>query len=631
MRALIARARARLRLGAAPALALVLVSSCGGGGAVGTASTTPLRGGTVRVVVPRHEAGTTLPDRVTLDPELAAGNEMFELYRCCLGRTLLSYTGAPTAQGGADLHPDLATGLPEVSSDGLTWTFHLKLGVHYGPPLQNTDIEAADIARAVARIARVSNPSPPAQYSVIAGFDDYAAGRTASVSGLETPDPLTFVVRLTQPTGDLGYRFSNALTAPIPALRRDPGAPLGVATGHDDGDGGFGVSSGPYMLEGAGAVNFDLAPKAQTAASGLVPGRSITLVRNPSWQAAADPLREALADRIVLAYVPTTADAAAAVDADRADLVLDGGPPPQAPLAQVRAYQSHPSRGRVDIQLRDVIRYVTMNLAVPPFDDLHVRRAVAYAIDRTGIPDLFGGSASGAVTGHLALDSMEGDALQNRDPYRSSDRQTRLRLARQEMAASRYDSTHSGRCDAAVCRHLLALVLANRTHPAALGDLVRDGLAQIGIDVDLRNEAPTDAFTTLFDPTKRTPLAVGWGWGKDYPSGSDYFTALFSHDGVAGRTDFSYLGATPQELHSWGYAVTAVPSVDDRIRECVSLVSGAQARCWAGVDEYLVDKIVPSVPILADNYIEVIPARVTAYSYDQAFDLPALDRVVVAP
>ena len=62
----------------------------------------------------------------------------------------------PTAEGGAELRPDLAAGFPEVSSDGLRWTFRLREGLRYAPPFEDTEIVAADLVRALERAARVA-------------------------------------------------------------------------------------------------------------------------------------------------------------------------------------------------------------------------------------------------------------------------------------------------------------------------------------------------------------------------------------------------------------------------------------------------------------------------------------------
>src|SRR5262249_47557882 len=69
-----------------------------------------------------------------------------------------SYNGQSTRGGGTLLRPDLATRLPDVSADGLTWTFHLGPGLHYAPPLQTTEITSADFVRSVERLL---GPPPP--------------------------------------------------------------------------------------------------------------------------------------------------------------------------------------------------------------------------------------------------------------------------------------------------------------------------------------------------------------------------------------------------------------------------------------------------------------------------------------
>ena len=64
------------------------------------------------------------------DPQKEYYSVTWEYYRCCLLRNLMSYEGVPTDEGGAEIFPDLAAGEPEQSSDGLTWTYQIKPGIH---------------------------------------------------------------------------------------------------------------------------------------------------------------------------------------------------------------------------------------------------------------------------------------------------------------------------------------------------------------------------------------------------------------------------------------------------------------------------------------------------------------------
>ncbi|MCL4368071.1 MAG: ABC transporter substrate-binding protein, partial [Actinobacteria bacterium] len=67
-----------------------------------------------------------------------------------LQRTLVTFRFAP-GTAGTELVPDLATSVPQPSADGLTYTFHLKPGIKFGPPL-NRPITSADVAYAFERI-----------------------------------------------------------------------------------------------------------------------------------------------------------------------------------------------------------------------------------------------------------------------------------------------------------------------------------------------------------------------------------------------------------------------------------------------------------------------------------------------
>jgi peptide/nickel transport system substrate-binding protein len=621
---------------------LLLATACTSGGdqrgGSGRADGAPVRGGTLRAAVPDFWAA-----EVDLDPHRAYAGLAWEVSRCCLLRTLYSYNGRPTEEGGAVPRPDLAVGPPEVSADGLTWTFRLREGIRYAPPFEDTPITAPDLVRALERTARVTSAGVGYgfYYEVIRGFEEYDSGAADSIAGVETPDDRTLVVGLDQVTSDLAYRFTLPATAPIPE---------GAAEGHDEDYARFLSASGPYMVEGSERLDLSAPPEEQQPSAGFIPPvftedgavetpGSLVLVRNPSWDSATDPLRAAYPDRIELTLGGLEDDEIARrVDAAELDLAFGGS----SPFEQVARYRDDPAlQDRLFAHPNDISFAVAMNLAVPPFDDVHVRRAVAYAIDRTPLVEMvsrpphlpIGHSAE--VATHVAPDALEGGLLRAFDPYRYDPE-----AARAEMGASSYDRTGDGRCDAAVCRNVRTAVLDVGVEPR-IADAIRENLAEVGIELALQPlpfdeffgtayDPRDEFFGTAYDPRERIPMVIPSPWQKDYPDGGGWFTALFDRSGFdVGNT--SLLGATPSELRKWGYSVTAVPSVEDRIQACVEQRGVARIECWAELDQYLMTEVVSRIPYMLMEHVQVVSERVVAYSFDQFGALPALDRIAIEP
>ncbi len=150
----------------------------------------------------------------------------FEYFRCCLLRTLLSTKPFPSKTAAASCSPTWPRTFRRVSDDGLTYTFTIKPGIMYAPPLQDVEVTAQDFIRALEREAdpKASSGGYPFYYSVIEGFDDYGAGKADSISGLSAPDDHTLVVKITEPAGDMPWRFAMPATAPIPPNPADPKA-----------------------------------------------------------------------------------------------------------------------------------------------------------------------------------------------------------------------------------------------------------------------------------------------------------------------------------------------------------------------------------------------------------------------
>ena len=233
-------------------LSLVVLMACThGGGSEPSDEGLRHAGGTLELSMVRGDFRSQYPGdpAVNLDPARDHTRTGMELLRCCLARTLLMPDDRPGHAGG--LVPDLAATMPVVSTDGLTWTFRLRSGLTYAPPLDHTPIVAADLKRALTRVALLGDAAAYAyEFSPIEGFDAVVQGIASSITGVDVPDDRTLQIHLTAPTADLGYRLALPAAAPLPPSSKET-ATMGIATGHDQDYGEFLVSSGPYMYEGA--------------------------------------------------------------------------------------------------------------------------------------------------------------------------------------------------------------------------------------------------------------------------------------------------------------------------------------------------------------------------------------------
>jgi len=637
--ALLGPGRGLTRASAAALAVLVVMAGCAAPpspSASASASASAPRGGVLRLAVPGDfPPGSLLPvttdaTGAALDPHAGLFFDSLELLRCCLGRTLVSHVGRPTDQGGTVLRPDLAEELPEVSADGLTWTFRIRRGIHYAPPLEEVEVTAADFVRSLQRAMPRLVEFGAAYVPSIQGVDAFLSGAATTIAGLETPDPYTLRIRLTRPEGNIPTRFAFPDLSPIPPNPADPGAAYGAASGHDDDYGRFLVATGPYMVEGAEAIDFTRPAAEQRPAAGYTPGKSLTLVRNPSWDPATDALRPAYVDRIEISIGGELAELSRGLDDGRFDLLLYAGPPPQSPLDQVERYRADPSLGQVHVNSRDVVRHLDMNLALPPFDDIHVRKAANLVLDKARLIELAGGPLTGEPAGHIVINSLLDDLLLPYDPYRTPGSRGDLEAAREQMRQSRYDSDGDGRCDAAACANVPAVALSILS--AETVESVTTDLARIGITVTAESLPPPEAFGRWFDPAERLGMIIGSPYTKDDLNATTFFTAIFGSRSLsAGSTNGNMVGASRELLERWGYDPVDLPSVDDRIDECQAQTGGPQVRCWAALDQHLMENVVPWVPYVFERFVRVVGPRVVEYSFDQSMTQPALDQIAVAP
>jgi hypothetical protein len=214
---------------------------------------------------------------------------------------------------------------------------------------------------------------------------------------------------------------------------------------------------------------------------------------------------------------------------------------------------------------------------------------------------------------------VENGLLRTYDPYPSGGDSGDIAGARDEMRQSAYDRDGDGRCDASVCSGVRVATLFD---DADFASLIAADLAEIGIEL-----VPT-AEANAFAPANRVAAFVGIGWGVDYPSGSN-FAGLVSRVGISadGSLNYSLIGASPDQLTSFGYKVTAVPSLDGKVDSCRQAVGSAAFMCWAELDQLLVERVAAWVPLSFIDLHWVFSARVAEFSPDAESIGPALDQI----
>lgn len=308
--------------------------------AVGTAALAqePQRGGTLNVL--------NISDINSLNPAVASGVQTM-----MPGAQM--FAGLVELENTWDPKPYLAEKW-EVSADGLAYTFHLVKDAvfHDGKPITSEDVAFS--------IEAVKATHP------------FGATMFGNVAKVETPDAGTVVVRLSKPTASLLLSLSPHFTPILPKhvfgtepLRTHPrnNSPVG---------------SGPFKF-----VEYK-------------PGEYVALERFDKFFRKGRPYL----DKIVISTLRDKS--AQAVALSRGDIQLA----PFAPLAisDIVRLRKESKLTVTDKGSEGIgwINWLDFDLRKPPFNDVRVRQAVSYAIDRKFIREKLQQGVSKPATGPIA-------------------------------------------------------------------------------------------------------------------------------------------------------------------------------------------------------------------------------------
>ena len=249
--------------------------------------------------------------------------------------------------GTTKLTPDLAESV-DVSPDGLTYTFRLRAGVKFH---NDRDLTSADVKYTLERLANPATRSPGQSYfSSIAGFEDLIAGTSDGLSGVETPDELTVIIKMSRPTAP----FLNVLAMHFGSI-----VPREEVERWGDDFGHHVVGTGAFKL------------------TEWIAGQRLVFERNTDYFKPGVPYL----DKIVFEIGQEPTVALLRLQQGEIDIAGDGIPPAQ----YVEMTTGEATKDLVVLSDQLQTGYVTMNTSMPPFDNVLVRQAVNMAINKDNI------------------------------------------------------------------------------------------------------------------------------------------------------------------------------------------------------------------------------------------------------
>ncbi|KAA3515420.1 MULTISPECIES: ABC transporter substrate-binding protein [Agrobacterium] len=365
------------------------------------------------------------------------------------------YDGLTTVSPSGEVIPHLAKSW-EISSDGLTYTFHLRDDVKFQ---DGTALKAADMVWSIQRLIGI-NKGPS---NLIVGL--------VKPENITAPDEKTVVIKL-----DRKFSPFLAITPLMVALNEK----LVTANAKPDDKWGeayvgeHSAGSGPYSL-----VSYNRSA-------------DMVIARNPDYFGGwtkGKPIDE-------VRFIQTSDDATVKALAEKGDLGLSShglgndtyesiGKMPKYKLIQTRI-----SGGFV----------IKLNTKTYPTDDIHVRRAIAYATDYKTIQEVIypGFDMQGPLS--TAFKDAHNDGIQ---PGVFD-----LEKAKEELAKSKYAGQKIT---------LVNSYVASLAFEAEVALMLQANLEQIGITLDIKPE-PWNRIVELSSKAETTPASTQVNISPTYPS-----------------------------------------------------------------------------------------------------------------
>ncbi|AZL58722.1 ABC transporter substrate-binding protein [Tabrizicola piscis] len=422
---------------------------------------------------PAATAGGTITvtykdDVATLDPAIGYDWQNWSMIKS-LFDGLMDYT-----PGTTELRPGLAESY-EISPDGLVYTFKLRAGVKFH---NGREMTAEDVKYSLDRVTNPATQSPGAGFfGAIAGFD--AAGE-GGLSGVEVVDPLTVKITLSRPDATFLHVMALNFASVVPKEAVD-------AAGDDFGK--QPVGTGAFKL-----AEWTL-------------GQRLVFEKNADYWRAGVPFL----DSVVFEVGQEPVVALLRLQNGEVDVPGDGIPP--AKFMEVMADPAQAERVVQGGQLHT--GYITLNVTLPPFDKLEVRKAVNMAINKERITQIINGRAVPAT--QPLPPSMPGYTEGYAGyPY--------------DVEGAKALLAEAGLADGFETE----LYVMNTDPNPRIAQAIQQDLAAIGITANIQNLAQANVIEAGGAGTAPMIWSGGMAWIADFPDASNFYGPIL---GCAGAVE----------------------------------------------------------------------------------------------
>jgi ABC-type transport system substrate-binding protein len=423
----------------------------------------------------------TQDDVPTLDP--AAGYDTASwTYEQAIFDTLVRYGDTDVG-----LHPDVATSW-ESSADATTFTFHLRHDVRFS---SGRAVTAADFRYEIERVLDPATRSKGFEYyGGIAGAADFSKHRKPHVDGIETPDPYTMVFHLTAPDPIFPHKLSMPFAAAVP---REAVEKWGEDFGHHP------IGSGPFKLREWRS------------------GERIVIEKNPYYYIKRLPHLDGVVDLVGVN------EELGWLKFESGQIDVGGIPPSEFPYVM-----KTPSLSKLTLkQVTVTTNYLGMNCQMAPFDDVRVRQAFNYAINKNKLVAVLNGRG---VVAHGVLPPN----LPGFDPnLRGYDYDPAWARALLEQA-------HLPR------GFKPALWMRADETTVMLAESIQQDLALVGVNVELKPVAWGPLLEAIRQPKNAELFLVAWE--ADFPDPENFLSVLLSRQQWGSNNDSFYYNPEVDKL-----------------------------------------------------------------------------------